>query len=110
MVPPKAVTVKEALAKLREYAVDVNDYAGGIADVAFEIVTADTFLAGIADSWLSGAVMDSSSRVIVIVQRLLDGRIWVAEQGQRYDLSQWPELLEYARRIESLRKACEAVL
>jgi hypothetical protein len=85
----------------------VSDYRGSDAfDAVFSLTTADTFLAGIAHTMLSGKAVPFEHRPIVQTQYLRPNGFWVMENGEAFDLSPYPELLNWARIMESVRKEC----
>jgi hypothetical protein len=105
MVSPKDA-LKLNYKKLRDTSVSIIDYQdSAVHDVVFEMVTADTYIAGVADRLLHGPKIREEHRRI-ISQDQLHGNAWILQDGTRFDLTPYPELLEYARIIENVRQAC----
>ena len=51
---------------LAEQSLDIHEYAGRLFDVVFEILTADSFVAGIAGKLLDGDAVSTEERVLSI--------------------------------------------
>jgi hypothetical protein len=85
----------------------MSDYDGAMADVVFEILTADSLLAGIADTILTGHI---PNRAIVpyLAHGTLSGSVWCMPDGELVDLANQPELLAHARLLDQMRLACIA--
>jgi len=104
-------TLRRLFDELRGFSLELKRYRGQpeLRDVAFDLTTADTFLAGVAATLLERApVNEGHRRVAADVQ--LHGTSWRALDGVVTDLASHPELLAYARRLEQLRQACSAQL
>ena len=95
----------ELLRHVTSRSLDLKAFTGQLADVAFEITTAESFLAGIASALLERGVMDPSHRV-VLEKEFLRGTTWNLGDGARVDLSSAPELLQAARAVQELRDEC----
>jgi hypothetical protein len=89
--------------------VSVRKYQGQTADAAFEICTADTFVAGIASRVLEGQKPESAF-LAILANPLMNGTCWVMPDKQLVDLSATPELLQAARLVEDLRMECRKVV
>jgi hypothetical protein len=85
--------------------INVAAYDGEFGDVAFDICTADTFVAGIAATLLEGRRPDASHRC-VCERENLTGPYWALDDGRRVDLRPVPELYTHARLVEALRREC----
>lgn len=93
--------------RLRTTTTRMSDYDGAMAGVVFEILTADSFLAGIADTILTGHV---PNRAIVpyLSQGTLSGSVWRMPDGALVDLANQPDLLAHAQLLDQVRLACIA--
>jgi hypothetical protein len=93
--------------KLRTTTTQLKDYDGAMAGVALEILTADSFLTGIADTILTAHV---PNRAIVpyLSQGTLSGSHWQMHNGAVVDLANQPDLLAHARLLDQVRLACIA--
>ena len=89
---------------LRRVKISPQNYQGALSDVVFDMVTADSFVAGVADHVISGQQIPHEHRD-TIAQELLRGNACVSQAGD-FDLTPYPELLEYARTIDETRQAC----
>jgi hypothetical protein len=91
---------------LEHRGIDLHDYEGPMFDIAFDIVTLDTGIAGIAATVLSGQRVPEE-HVEVLRRRLItkDGRL-VLTSGELVDLSASPDLLEHVRLIDRVRNLC----
>ena len=106
MVPSEIVPkLRQAYGALRDYVVDINDYEGTDEDVVFEIVTLDTFVAGIADKLLRNRSISEDERRI-LERRQLRGSYWVLKTGESVSLLHLPEVLEYVQVIVEVQNLC----
>lgn len=94
-----------SLDRLRNSKISVLNYQGELKDVVFDMVTAESFIAGIADHVLGGQPIAAEHRS-GIAQEIFNGTAWLSQDGGRFDLTAFPELLEYAQEIDDARKAC----
>jgi hypothetical protein len=92
---------------LRRKTTNVNRYAGALTDVAFELVTADTFVAGIASSLLEKRAV-APGEFAVLRSQFLVGTDWKLQDGSTVDLRNEPDLLEHAQVLEALKEECIA--
>jgi hypothetical protein len=90
---------------LRTRAIDPAEHDGELGEAAFEITTADTFIAGVAATLLEGKQPDASHRSVLTREYLL-GSCWLLSDGRRIDLRHVPEMYAHARLVEQLRKEC----
>lgn len=79
----------EALANKR---IDIHKYSGSLFDVVFEIITADTFVAGVASKLLDRAPVTGEERAVISAQMLLEDRFWRLDNGQLFDLELHAEI------------------
>jgi hypothetical protein len=92
---------------LRHKTTNVNRYSGLLAEVAFELVTADTFIAGIASSLLEESAV-AQAELALLERRFLIGTDWMLPNGSTVDLRNEPELLGHAQVLEALKVECLA--
>jgi hypothetical protein len=83
----------------------VNRYDGPEGDLAFDITTADTFIAGILSSILDRATISEQAKA-VLRDPMLVGLTWRGRQTQDAYLGDLPELLKNAEIIERARVLC----
>jgi hypothetical protein len=79
----------------------VQDYDGTISDVAFDIMDADSLLAGVASRIMRRTGLDSAHRLL-LNKSLLEGTCWILASGARADLVQYPE---FSSKFASSRKS-----
>ncbi len=97
---------KQLLLELARANLDLFSYEGEAGDAAFDLTTADTFLAGIVDNLRGGKTVPSEFRHDIL-HPWLEGTVWCGPDGSRHDLSLMPErLLEHPRLLERVRSAC----
>ena len=89
---------------LQKLSLDVNSYCQPLVDVAFELTSFDTFIAGIVDTLLQGKTV--SQQHVAVLRRPLpvEGTLWQTQDGSRVDLSLHPDILTYAERLTEVRK------
>jgi hypothetical protein len=99
--------LKQAFQLLQSCKVHVHDYRDSEAyDAVFSLTTYDGFVAGIADVILSGRAVPFEQQATLHRANLRSGTAWLLENGETFDLSDYPELLNWARIIESVREEC----
>lgn len=91
--------------KLRRAKLSPLDYQGALGDVVFDILSAESFVAGVAHRLLGGQQM-LYEHGSVITDELLRDNAWISQCRVPFDLTPYPEVLEYARMIDETRKAC----
>lgn len=101
--------VQRVFEQLRETRVNPNRYTGHVQNVVFELIDADTFIAGIASCLLDRERVDAS-HVAILRSPLLEETSWLGRDGSRTNLSPHPELLTYAQRVEAVRRECGKLL
>lgn len=111
MVSPKLMTeIRELYEALAEQSLHSHEYSGRLDDVVFEILTADSFVAGIASKLLEGDTVTTDERVFVGKPMLLDDRYWQCEDGQVFDIQPYTSVKMVAYAVERLRRKCDEVL
>jgi hypothetical protein len=90
---------------MKKSSIDPSIYVGEIGDAVFDMISSDTFIAGIATSMFEGIMPDLANRRI-LTRGLLSGSRWCLSNGQYVDLSEVEEVQSYARQIECVRREC----
>lgn len=98
-------TLERLFSELERTSLDPSIYVGEIGDAVFDMISADTFIAGIAASLLEGIMPELANRHI-LTRSLFSGSRWSLSNGQYIDLSAAEEVQSYARQIECLRQEC----
>lgn len=109
MVSPEALTKKLAVAfaELSERSIDLSAHSDRAFDIAFDIVTIETGIAGIADSVLSGGQITDQHKHL-LRRSVLDGVL--LDGGQQHDLSETPDLRKHLELVDEVRRLCLQVL
>jgi hypothetical protein len=102
---PAVNALRASFDQLSKASIKARDYGGDLSDVVFDMLSAESFVAGVADRLLSGQQMLFEHRS-VITDDLLRGNAWISQSRAPFDLTPYPEVLEYARTIDETRKAC----
>ena len=97
--------LRASMEVMRRTSVRAADYEGPLFDVVFDILTADTFVAGIATKILDGESIPHNERVIVVRSPLVVKNSWLYE-GRPFDLSAHPAILAVAHAVEHTRDLC----
>jgi hypothetical protein len=92
--------------KLQETTLDMYQFEGVMFDVAFEMTSVDSYLAGIADTIVDGLPVRKSVLGGLDEPWLIDKKYWLLERESKIDLSSYAELLEFALLLEDLRVKC----
>ena len=95
---------------LTRSSIELSNYTGSVFDVAFEITTAETFVAGIASKIIGRNRMTAQDKSLVQDPYLRDGRWWQCDNGSVFDLSVNPEINRMAQAVEQLRASCARAL
>jgi hypothetical protein len=111
MLSPKLMReMQKQFDALAQSAIEPGNYTGSLFDVAFEITTAETFIAGVASKIIDGNRITKKDMSIVQRPLLLEGRWWQCDDGSVSDLGVNPEINRRALAIEQLRAACATAL
>lgn len=100
-----SVELSALYGELSRLHVDPASYRAELADAAFEVLSADTFIAGIASTLLAGKRPDAQHMAVLRRDYLLDAT-WLLSDGRRVDLSLAPELFAHASLVEQVRREC----
>ena len=100
--------LKDLVHQLRKRQIDLNAYDGGLFNAAFDIVTAEAAMMGLADQALNSKT-PTPGQLKSLDYRLLDGNQLILLDGSRCDLSAAPSLAEHARLIVQLQVECEKI-
>lgn len=93
----------------QERLIELSNYSGAPFDVAFDITTEDTFIAGIASKILDGTGVSWEERQIIGDSRL-EGDRWRGDDDEFFDLGPYPEINAAAKRVEEFRAKCVEAL
>ena len=104
------VEIKRKYQALSNKRIDIHQYSGPLFDVAFEITSADSFVAGVASKLLDRDSITREERILISTQVLLDGRLWRRDSGELFDLHSYAEIKDLAVSIENLRAICYEAL
>jgi hypothetical protein len=111
MVSPKITAeIKQSYENLAKQSLDPHNYTDFLFQVVFEIITADTFIAGIASKILDCEPVTLEERAIIRSQLMVERRWWRCDNGQLFDVQEYPEIYQAALNIERLREQCEKAL
>ena len=97
--------LRELLAQLRAARIPVAHHQGLLLDVAFELTTADTYIAGIASQLVDGR-RPSGELLSVLQTPVVCGKRFLLASGHEVDLSGEEDLLRSAELLEQLRCEC----
>ncbi len=101
---------KQLFLELSRAKVDTCSYEGAACDVAFDLTTADTFLAGVVDRMRGSTTVPLEFRADML-RPWLHGAVWSGPDGSSHDLSLMPQpLFEHALLLERIRSACASQL
>ena len=111
MVSSKDVAeIRQCFEELKHHSVDPHSYSGFLFDVVFEIITADTYIAGIASKILDGDFIEVWERLLLGKSLLIDKHWWQRPTGEVFDLKGHAYINEYAIKVERLREKCYQAL
>jgi hypothetical protein len=98
--------LEELYQSLAVTSIDLFKYEEESFDVACEITTAESYIAGIADKIIENSRLHESDREILNRVFLTDGNNWLLEGVKAINLKTYPELLQSVEAIEKLRLKC----
>lgn len=101
----KQARLRDSCHRLQACSVALNDYSGSLLDIALDLVTVDTFVAGLASKILDSQTLTPQERQILL-RPFLTGSVWNGHEIRLADLTEVPELLAYAQAIEQTRVSC----
>jgi hypothetical protein len=101
----KQARLRDSCHRLQACSIALNDYSGSLLDIAFDLITVDTFVAGLASKILDRQTLTPQERQILLPP-FLAGSIWNGHEIRHADLTGFPELLAYAQAIEQARVSC----
>jgi hypothetical protein len=111
MVSPKLINlIRDLYDALAELSLDVHEYSGPLFDVVFDVVTADSFVAGIARKLLDGNTITPEERAFIARPRLMNGGWWRCDDGQLFDIRPYARVKVVADAVERLRCKCDKAL
>jgi hypothetical protein len=104
------IEIRNLFEVLAEQSLDIHEYSDRLFDVVFEILTADSFVAGIASKLLDGDAVTPEERVFVDSPMLIENRWWRCDDGQLFDIQPYPRVKMAADAVEKLRHKCHEAL
>ena|SRR5215470_4958760 len=111
MVSSKDVDeIRQCFDELKHHSVDPHNYSGLLFDVVFEIITADTYIAGVASKILDGEFIEVEERLLLGKSLLIDEHWWQRRTGEVFDMQDHADISEYAMKVERLREKCYQAL
>ena len=106
----KVGEIRQCFEELKHHSVDPHNYSGLLFDVVCEIITADTYIAGIASRIVDGEVIEVGERFFLSESLLIDKYLWRRPTGAVFDLRDHAGIREFAIKIERLREKCHQAL
>ncbi len=111
MVSPEDVAeIRQCFERLEHHSVDPHNYSGLLFDVVFEIITVDTYIAGIASKILDGEFIETEERLFLGKSLLIDEHWWQRPTGEVFDMQDHADISEFAVKVERLREKCYRAL
>ena len=111
MVPAEVIEeLRQLYESSADRAIDLHRYSGPLFDVVFEIITADTFVAGVASKLLDRQAVTPEEADVVNSPLLLDSRMWLRDDRRLFDIKPYPEIHRVAMYLERLRAKCHEAL
>jgi hypothetical protein len=98
--------VEDAFKAHQALPIRLHDFAGEGNEAAFDLITTDTFIAGVATSLIDGVDVAPEHRKIVWTSFLAES-LYRLSDGRVIDLAPYPALLMFARSLDRLRRVCE---
>lgn len=95
---------------VRHQSIDPHKYSGESFEVVCEIITADTFIAGIASKLLDGSAINPIERQIVDASLVIDQHWWKRASGRNFNLHSLAEIHQVVQSLEKLRCLCKEAL
>jgi hypothetical protein len=86
---------------------NIHSYSGKLFDVIFDILTAESAVAGIATRLIEGQAVPTK-HTANLQKPFMIGDDWLLDGGERIDLAGSPDIHIYAVTLERLREACYA--
>lgn len=102
----RANELEKLFAELKNTSFDLFQFEGEMFDVAFDIKSADSYIAGITDSLIKNYKINESDLVGLKISFLVDEHYWLFEGVKKVDLKPYPDVLKLALVIEELRIKC----
>jgi hypothetical protein len=99
----------EAFETLKNSTLDIHNYSGNDFDVVFDIISTDTFIAGIVDRIIDGQNIDQQENVI-LKKKYLENTCWITTEGNLLPLEHLPEVLEYAQVLQKVQQLCAKII
>jgi hypothetical protein len=110
MVSTKVLNELRRLYDSDERVFDIHECRDRLFDVALEINTTDSFVAGIASKILDQGKVTAKERLFISKPLLEEGTLWRCDDGETFDLGPHPEVMRVVTGLEKLRVKCEEAL
>lgn len=111
MVSPKIIDeIRGLYEALTEQSLDIHEYSDRMFDVVFDIITADTYVAGVATKIIDGDPIAPKERNFIGRPLLMEDRWWRCDDGELFDIQRYPRVKLVASTVESLRHKCNDAL
>ena len=105
------IDLKRSFLKLKHQPpLRLQDYDGAIRDVVFDVFTAETFIAGIAESLLSKVTPSPQHLEILTTRLLTQDRCWKGTLVTAVDINATPEIARYVELLEEVRRNCLVIV
>ena len=99
----------ETFGILKTSTLNIHSYSGSDFDTVFDIISADTFIAGIADKIIEGHTVSQQEKAI-LNKKLLENKSWITTDGEIKSLEHLPEVLNYAYLLQNIQHLCRRVV
>jgi len=102
--------LKRCYAAQKRQLIDPSQFSGCLFELVVDMITADTFIAGIASKLIDGDSVETPERSIVGRPLFTDGRSWHLRNGEVFEVEGTGEIWRLANVIEETRVACDKAL
>ena len=102
--------IAEKIAKhyelVKSQAIDIHQYSGDLAEVVFDLITAETFVAGVASKLIEHDSITHEEKTILCKGSVIsDG--WYSSGSRAVEkITKDQIIFEYAKQVEELRLLC----
>jgi len=106
MVSSEIRELRSGFKKMTKAIIDVNDYHGELSDLAFDLCTTESFIAGLVGRILENDILSDEELRVLAESFIVDGRFWNGPNEQVTELAKSQSLFEFAIELENVRKLC----
>lgn len=111
MVSPKMIRdLKRCYEAVLAESLDPHKYSGSLFDVVFQIISAETLVAGVASKILDRETVTPKEIGAISRPLLLENNQLLCDDGQTFDIEPFPEIRRVATSIETLCAKCYEAL